>query len=166
MEANLRRLHASSASATARARARQLARACADPRHGQAVFLAGVGDRGGTGRSPVVHVACTVEQSGTDMTLTAPLPGPGGHLSRHALLATALAAGVTIALAGCPTAPEAPPDVPERGQRFDRAATFPVYLNPSAAEHTAAEIAAATPNGRTVVYSDSPGERMGFVDIT
>jgi Esterase-like activity of phytase len=86
-------------------------------------------------------------------------------LSRHALIATALAAGVTIALAGCTTAPEVPPDVPERGQRFDRAATFPVYLNTSAAEHTAAEIAVATPDERTVVYSDSPGERIGFIDI-
>lgn len=44
MHANLRRLHASSSSATSRARALQLARACADPRLGPAVFLAAVGD--------------------------------------------------------------------------------------------------------------------------
>ncbi|UOY03714.1 DUF2397 family protein [Blastococcus sp. PRF04-17] len=44
MHANLRRLHASSATATGRARALQLARACADPRFGPAVFLAAVGD--------------------------------------------------------------------------------------------------------------------------
>lgn len=44
MHANLRRLHASTSTATGRARALLLARACADPRLGQAVFLAAVGD--------------------------------------------------------------------------------------------------------------------------
>ena len=86
-------------------------------------------------------------------------------MSRHALIATALAAGVAVALAGCAATPESRPDAPGTGPRFDRAATFPVYLNTSATEHTAAEIAAATPDGNTVVYSDSPGERIGFVDI-
>ncbi|MEO3809822.1 DUF2397 family protein [Sphaerisporangium sp. B11E5] len=44
MHANLRRLHASSWTATGRARALQLARACLDPRLGPAVFMAAVGD--------------------------------------------------------------------------------------------------------------------------
>ncbi|WP_198950816.1 DUF2397 family protein [Kineosporia sp. A_224] len=44
MHANLRRLHASSSAATSRARALQLARACAEPRVGPALFLAAVGD--------------------------------------------------------------------------------------------------------------------------
>lgn len=46
MHANLRRLHASSSTATGRARALLLARACADPQFGQAVFQAAVGDHG------------------------------------------------------------------------------------------------------------------------
>ncbi|MGC7093425.1 esterase-like activity of phytase family protein [Amycolatopsis lurida] len=50
-------------------------------------------------------------------------------------------------------------------QRFQRVSTLPVYLNSSAAEHTAAEIAAATPDGRTVVYTDSPAERIGFAEL-
>nr|WP_230862819.1 DUF2397 family protein [Amycolatopsis camponoti] len=44
MHANLRRLHASSSTATGRARALVLARACLDPRLGPAVFSAAVGD--------------------------------------------------------------------------------------------------------------------------
>lgn len=44
MHANLRRLHASSSTASGRARALLLARACADPQWGPAVFLAAVGD--------------------------------------------------------------------------------------------------------------------------
>ncbi|MET9227454.1 esterase-like activity of phytase family protein [Lentzea sp. NPDC003310] len=48
---------------------------------------------------------------------------------------------------------------PSRFQRFD---TMPVFRNSSAAEHTAAEIAAATSDGKLVVYTDSPGRRIGF----
>ncbi|RKT55122.1 esterase-like activity of phytase family protein [Saccharothrix australiensis] len=52
--------------------------------------------------------------------------------------------------------------VPERFQRVD---TMPVFRNSSAAEHTAAEIAAATADGRTVVYTDSPARRIGFASV-
>ncbi|MFI6266653.1 DUF2397 family protein [Micromonospora sp. NPDC051006] len=44
MHANLRRLHSSAGYATGRSRALMLARACADPKHGTAIFLAAVGD--------------------------------------------------------------------------------------------------------------------------
>lgn len=44
MHANLRRLHSSAGYATGRSRALALARACVDPRHGTAIFLAAVGD--------------------------------------------------------------------------------------------------------------------------
>lgn len=44
MHANLRRLHASTGTATGRGRALLLARACADPTHGTSLFLAAVGD--------------------------------------------------------------------------------------------------------------------------
>ncbi|WP_430789793.1 esterase-like activity of phytase family protein [Actinoplanes sp. G11-F43] len=46
-----------------------------------------------------------------------------------------------------------------------RLATFPVYLNSSIDDTAAAEISTVTEDGRTVVYTDSPGRRLGFVDI-
>src|SRR5918996_6420967 len=53
---------------------------------------------------------------------------------------------------------------------FERVATMPVFLNLPAgvdpASQTVAEIVAATPAGMTLVYTDSPGERIGFVDIS
>ncbi|MBB5953645.1 hypothetical protein FHS29_000215 [Saccharothrix tamanrassetensis] len=51
---------------------------------------------------------------------------------------------------------------PERFQRVD---TMSVFRNSSAGEHTAAEIAAATADGRTVVYTDSPARRIGFTKL-
>ncbi|GAA4599495.1 hypothetical protein BJY16_003096 [Actinoplanes octamycinicus] len=53
-----------------------------------------------------------------------------------------------------------------RATSFQRLATFPVYLNSSVADTAAAEISTVTADGRTVVYTDSPGKRIGFVDIT
>lgn len=50
-------------------------------------------------------------------------------------------------------------------ERFERVATLPVFRNSDAAQHTAAEIAAATADGRTVVYTDSPAERIGFAGV-
>ncbi|GIM97436.1 esterase-like activity of phytase family protein [Paractinoplanes toevensis] len=49
---------------------------------------------------------------------------------------------------------------------FQRLATFPAYLNSSIDDAAAAEISTVTQDGRTVVYTDSPGKRLGFVDIT
>jgi len=52
---------------------------------------------------------------------------------------------------------------------FERVATMPVFLNLPAGvdptSETVAEIVAATPDGMMLVYTDSPGERIGFVDI-
>jgi hypothetical protein len=52
---------------------------------------------------------------------------------------------------------------------FERVATLPVFLNLATgvdpASETVAEIVAATPDGMTLVYTDSPGERIGFVDL-
>ncbi|GAA4964103.1 esterase-like activity of phytase family protein [Actinoplanes utahensis] len=53
-----------------------------------------------------------------------------------------------------------------RTQEFRRLATFPAYLNTSAGDTAAAEISTVTEDGRTVVYTDSPGKRLGFVDIS
>ena len=49
---------------------------------------------------------------------------------------------------------------------FKRLATFPAYLNSSIDDTAAAEISTVTADGRTVVYTDSPGRRLGFVDIS
>ena len=53
---------------------------------------------------------------------------------------------------------------------FNRIATFPVCLqnHPScdSDEETVAEIVDATSDGMTLIYTDSPGDRIGFVDIT
>ena len=49
---------------------------------------------------------------------------------------------------------------------FGRIATVPAYLNAPAGAAAAAEIAAVTTDGRTLVWTDSPGERLGFADIT
>lgn len=57
-----------------------------------------------------------------------------------------------------------------QAQQFTRIATLPVFLNLDAgvdpATETVAEIIAATADGMTVVYTDSPGERLGLIDIT
>ncbi|WP_439663756.1 esterase-like activity of phytase family protein [Lentzea sp. HUAS TT2] len=64
-----------------------------------------------------------------------------------------------VALVLLVSAAPAEASVSSRFQRFD---TMPVFRNSSAAEHTAAEIAAATADGRLVVYTDSPARRIGF----
>ena len=52
---------------------------------------------------------------------------------------------------------------------FERIATWPVFLNlpdgVDPASQTVAEIVAATPDGMMLVYTDSPGERIGLVDL-
>lgn len=73
-------------------------------------------------------------------------------LSRALFASTAL-----VAL----TAPAALAD-----SHFNRIASFPVHLNTPDAEETSAEIIAASADGMTLVYSDSPGEVIGFIDIT
>lgn len=73
-----------------------------------------------------------------------------------AALATALAAS---------TAPAA-----QAEQVFNRIASFAVAGNlPEGADRnapTSAEIIAATEDGDTLIYTDSPGKRIGFIDIT
>ncbi len=56
------------------------------------------------------------------------------------------------------------------GPFFERAATYPVYHNlpegADPAQETVAEIVAATADGMMLAYTDSPGERLGLVDIS
>lgn len=60
--------------------------------------------------------------------------------------------------------------VPAQAEMFNRVATFHVIDNlPTDADpgvETVAEIITATPDGTTLVYTDSPGKRIGFVDIS
>jgi hypothetical protein len=56
--------------------------------------------------------------------------------------------------------------------RFVRIASFPVFLNTCDGqtdecvnEATVSEIVTASEDGETLIYTDSPGERIGFVDI-
>ncbi|MEM8915295.1 MAG: alkaline phosphatase, partial [Pseudomonadota bacterium] len=53
---------------------------------------------------------------------------------------------------------------------FERAATYNVYRNlpegTDPTEETVAEIVAASPDGMMLAYTDSPGERIGLVDIS
>jgi len=58
----------------------------------------------------------------------------------------------------------------EAAQNFNRVATFHVVDNlpadADAAKSTVAEIITATADGMTLVYTDSPGKRIGLIDIT
>lgn len=60
--------------------------------------------------------------------------------------------------------------IPAAAQTFDRIASFPTPQNlPADADpltETSAEIIAATGDGMTLVYSDSPLEAVGLIDIT
>jgi hypothetical protein len=76
---------------------------------------------------------------------------------------SAVVSVVAVAAVGAvPTAAAAHGRSPE----FRRLSTFPAYLNSSIDDTAAAEISTVTEDGRTVVYTDSPGKRLGFVDIS
>ena len=56
---------------------------------------------------------------------------------------------------------------PALGQNvFKRIASFPVFENSDIGNETAAEIVTVSSDGNTLVYSDSPLEALGFVDIS
>ncbi|WP_407292334.1 esterase-like activity of phytase family protein [Stutzerimonas zhaodongensis] len=81
------------------------------------------------------------------------------------LTRTALSTALTLSL--LPLASEAASA--RAAEYFERVATFSVYRNLSAGEdatrETVAEITAVSRDGRTLIYTDSPGERIGLVDI-
>jgi hypothetical protein len=86
------------------------------------------------------------------------------------LIRTALSTALTLAL--LPLASQAAPSsaAPSHAvDYFERVATFPVYLNLGSDEdvtrQTVTEITAVSRDGRTLIYTDSPGERIGLVDI-
>ncbi len=81
------------------------------------------------------------------------------------LTRTALSTALTLAL--LPLAADAASS--RAADYFERIATFPVYRNLSADEdatkQTVAEITAVSRDGQTLIYTDSPGGRIGLVDI-
>jgi hypothetical protein len=56
--------------------------------------------------------------------------------------------------------------LPAHAAVFNRVASFEVALNNPSAEESSSEIIAATPDGMTLVYSDSPAGGIGFVDLS
>ncbi|WP_082554132.1 esterase-like activity of phytase family protein [Aeromicrobium sp. Root495] len=66
--------------------------------------------------------------------------------------------------------PPAPSQGAEEAQRFHRTATYPVYKNlpadVSSSSATVAEISDVSPDGKTLVYTDAVGKRIGFLDIS
>src|SRR6056297_2269063 len=60
----------------------------------------------------------------------------------------------------------APAPALAQDMNFNRIASFMVADNNPDAEETSAEIIAATADGMTLVYTDSPGGSIGFIDIT
>ncbi|GAA2034756.1 esterase-like activity of phytase family protein [Agromyces tropicus] len=79
------------------------------------------------------------------------------------LTATALACGA----AATPALAE---ETPAAASAFGRLATYPVFQNVPAgvdpADETVAEISAVSEDGRTLVYTDAAGKRIGFLDLT
>ncbi len=88
-------------------------------------------------------------------------------MSARPLSAAALIAASVIAC-GLVAAPAAADET--AGSAFTRTATYPVYQNVPAgvdpALPTVAEISAASADGRTVVYTDALGKRIGFLDVS
>ncbi|WP_269617730.1 esterase-like activity of phytase family protein [Zhongshania sp. BJYM1] len=62
------------------------------------------------------------------------------------------------------------PTVLNEAKNFNRIAALPVCLQDDMScdtdDETSAEIVAASTDGMTLIYTDSPAERLGFVDIT
>ena len=67
---------------------------------------------------------------------------------------------LTVALTLAPMAGQADDN------KFNRIATFPVFLNTDINQETVAEIVAASVDGNTLIYTDGKTDNVGFVDIT
>ncbi|MXG90330.1 esterase-like activity of phytase family protein [Nocardioides flavescens] len=88
-------------------------------------------------------------------------------LTAAALTATALvAAGPTATSTAAPTSPT----TQAASGWFDRVATYPVFQNlptgVAPTSQTVAEISAVTADGRTMIYTDAAGKRIGFLDLS
>ncbi|MBM7506085.1 esterase-like activity of phytase family protein [Agromyces aurantiacus] len=92
-----------------------------------------------------------------------------------AVAASALALGAlgtAPALAGTAVAPASATESASAAPvaAFSRLATYPVFQNVPAgvdpADETVAEISAVSEDGRTLVYTDAAGKRIGFLDLS
>lgn len=74
-----------------------------------------------------------------------------------------LAAGAVVfaGMSGMATAGAGP-----EGRLFQRLATYPVHQNGGGDGEAVAEISAVSRDGRTLVYTDAPGKRVGFLDLS
>ncbi len=74
-----------------------------------------------------------------------------------------------LATTSSPAAPAGPLAATVPTSWFERVATYPVHLNvPDGVDpddETVAEISTVTEDGRTVIYTDAAGKRIGFLDI-
>lgn len=87
------------------------------------------------------------------------------------LIATLTGLALTIVLQGCGGNSESvATSMPDNTMNFNRVATFTVCSQIGSSceldDETAAEIAAASTDGMTVIYTNSPKGEIGFVDIT
>lgn len=86
--------------------------------------------------------------------------------------ASALATGAVgpVSPFGVASAANAIVGTPPAPANFTRTATYPVFQNVPAgvdpAAETVAEISAVSADGRTLIYTDALGKRIGFLDIT
>lgn len=98
-----------------------------------------------------------------------PAPRRTAALTAGALAAAALAL-LPSTTASTASASATAPAPAAATSYFERVATYPVFQNVPAgvdpADETVAEISAVTPDGRTMVYTDAAGKRIGFLDLT
>lgn len=91
-------------------------------------------------------------------------------------LSTALAATlacsasfVAVNTFGASAAEQSPHASPHPDDSYTRTATYPVFQNlPNGVDQssqTTAEISAVSTDGKTLIYTDAPGQRIGFLDI-
>ncbi|MDT8321036.1 MAG: esterase-like activity of phytase family protein [Xanthomonadales bacterium] len=78
-------------------------------------------------------------------------------------LTTAVLAGIALSL---PVASQAGGVAPPAPKHFDLEASFLVCENTDCGDETSSEIIAVSADGLTLVYSDSPGETVGLIDIS
>ncbi len=91
---------------------------------------------------------------------------------KKTLLSIGLGVALASSLYGCNDSDDDAPTVstPNADKFFNRIASFPVCSQVGSScesnDSTAAEIVTASTDGMTLIYSNSPNEQIGFVDIT
>ncbi|MFC9897520.1 esterase-like activity of phytase family protein [Nocardia sp. NPDC127579] len=94
-------------------------------------------------------------------------------MNKRRSTATVLAVAMLAAACGTDDEPGGPAAAPgwerDAANSYHRLATYPVFQNRpegvAAETATSAEISAVTPDGKTLIYTDAAGKRIGFVDL-